>query len=294
MGIHKIIFGNAQRMGEVENRAVQLVVTSPPYFNVKDYGPAHGNIGAINSYKAYLDAVRNVFKECYRVLEDGRYCCVNISDIISDKHKYPIPAHYVAMMEDLGFCYRDDIIWKKPEGVGANGGGGAAKRFGVFMQNPFPMYYYPNNIYEHILIFRKGKFDFKKITAKKTDKARIDIAEAKEYLNCDVWEFAPQKSAGSIRHPAMFPDVLPRTLINLFTYKEEIVLDPFLGSGTTVKVARELGRNSIGYEINLAYLQTMKRKIGFSSDSKDVKVISRRGFDFDPDLDSVEEIGEVV
>ena len=294
MNIHKIIFGNSQYMREIEDNAVQLVVTSPPYFNVKDYGPARNNIGAINSYKEYLGAVRKVFQECHRVLEDGRYCCVNVSDIISEKHKYPIPAHYVAMMEDLGFTYRDDIIWKKPKGVGANGSGGAAKRFGVFMQNPYPMYYYPNNIYEHILVFRKGNFDFKRITAKKTTKARIDLTQAREYLDCDVWDFAPQKSAGGIRHPAMFPDILPETLIKLYTYRDETVLDPFLGSGTTMKVAKAMDRSSIGYEINLSYLPVMQRKIGFSDNDRNIQVIHREASKFGAYVDLIDETVEVV
>ena len=274
---HKIIFGNSQNMPELKDRSIQLVVTSPPYFDVKDYGQVEGNIGAIKSYEFYLAAVKNVFEECFRVLEDGRYCCVNISDIISDSKKYAIPAHYVSILEGLGFTYRDDIIWKKPSGVGANGSSGAAKRFGVFIQNPYPMYYYPNNIYEHILIFRKGKFDYKKLTLKKTDQARIDIAQAKDYLNSDVWEFTPQQKNqyNELDHPAMFPDILPETLIKLFTYKGETVLDPFLGSGTTTKVARNLERNSVGYEINSDYFAVIKRRISFSDSDKDIKIVFR-------------------
>ena len=274
---HKIIFGNSQDMPELKDRSIQLVVTSPPYFDVKDYGKIEGNIGAIKSYEFYLAAVKNVFEECFRVLEDGRYCCVNISDIISDSKKYAIPAHYVSILEGLGFTYRDDIIWKKPSGVGANGSSGAAKRFGVFIQNPYPMYYYPNNIYEHILIFRKGKFDYKKLTLKKTDQARIDISQAKAYLNSDVWEFTPQQKNqyNELDHPAMFPDILPETLIKLFTYKGETVLDPFLGSGTTIKVARNLERNSVGYEINPDYFAVIKHRIGFSDSDQDVKIVFR-------------------
>ncbi len=271
---HAVIFGNSQEMRELQNQSIQLIVTSPPYFDVKDYGHPKDNIGAISSYDDYLAAVRKVFTECYRVLEDGRYCCVNVSDIISDKHKYPIPAHYVSTLEEIGFTYRDDIIWKKPDGVGANSGGGAAKRFGVFIQNPYPMYYYPNNVYEHILIFRKGKFDFKKLSMKKTDQARIDVADAKEYLNCDVWEFTPQHNNCS-DHPAMFPAILPETLIKLFTYREETVLDPFLGSGTTTRAARKLGRNSVGYEINQDYLGIIKSKVGYSEDPDSFEIIIR-------------------
>lgn len=110
MNRHAIIFGNSQQMRELRNSSIQLIVTSPPYFDVKDYGEVKGNIGAKSSYENYLSEVKKVFQECYRVLEDGRYCCVNISDIISDKHKYPIPAHYVSLLEDIGFTYRDDII----------------------------------------------------------------------------------------------------------------------------------------------------------------------------------------
>ena len=274
---HLIIFGNSQYMRELDDNSVQLIVTSPPYFDVKDYGPDKGNIGSITDYEQYLESVRKVFLECYRVLDDGRYCCVNISDIISEHHKYPIPAHYVALLEDIGFTYRDDIIWKKPAGVGANGAGGAAKRFGVFIQNPYPMYYHPNNIYEHILIMRKGKFDYKKMTARKTDQAKLDIAEAKDYLSTDVWEFTPQhkNQFTELNHPAMFPEILPDTLIRLFTYENETVLDPFLGSGTTTKAARKLNRKSIGYDINQDYLEVMKRRIGFDKNSADVQVVVR-------------------
>ncbi|MFA5105334.1 MAG: site-specific DNA-methyltransferase [Candidatus Micrarchaeia archaeon] len=274
---HKIVFGNSQFMREVGDQSVQLVVTSPPYFDVKDYGNLRGNIGAISSYKKYLKAVGEVFTECYRVLEEGRYCAVNISDIISAAHKYPIPAHYVSLLEGIGFTYRDDIIWKKPSGVGANGAGGASKRFGVFMQNPYPMYYYPNNIHEHILIFRKGRFDFKKLSAKKTEQAKLDILEAKDFISNDIWEFCPQikNQYNELDHPAMFPDILPETLIRLYTYQGETVLDPFLGSGTTTKAAKKLNRHSIGYELNPQFLQVMKRRIGFSDDDKDVEVVFR-------------------
>ena len=275
MNRHVIIFGNSQQMRELGDSSIQLIVTSPPYFDVVDYGEVKGNIGAIDSYERYLSEVKKVFKECYRVLEDGRYCCVNISDIISEKHKYPIPAHYVSLLEDIGFTYRDDIIWKKPDGVGANGASGAAKRFGVFIQNPYPMYYHPNNVYEHILIFRKGKFDYKKLTAKKTDEARLSISQAKDYLSCDVWEFTPQHSRYEDDHPAMFPEILPETLIRLFTYSGETVLDPFLGSGTTTKAARKLERGSVGYEINPNYLSVMQKRVGFTEDSPDVEVVYR-------------------
>ncbi|VVB65826.1 Modification methylase MjaI [Candidatus Gugararchaeum adminiculabundum] len=278
---NKIVIGDARNMRELEGESIQLVVTSPPYFNVKNYGKVDGNIGSINNYFEYLRAVERVFEECFRVLEPGRFACVNISDIISGGRKFPIPAHYVYLLERMGFDYRDDIIWKKPSGVGAGVcAGGAAKRFGVFIQHPYPMYYFPNNIYEHVLIFRKGKFDYKSVSDARKHRDKIDIETAKRYWNCDIWELVPEikNQYTADTHPAMFPEKLPENLIRLFTYRGETVLDPFLGSGTTMKAAWGLGRRSVGYEINEAYLPLIKRKVGFSNKFFEVK--KRGGFEW--------------
>ncbi|HIG98260.1 TPA: site-specific DNA-methyltransferase [Candidatus Woesearchaeota archaeon] len=135
---HLVVIGDSRRMAEVPDDSVQLIVTSPPYFDVKDYGQE--NIGSLDDFSEYLEEMQLVFKECHRVLENGRYICVNICDIISHKYKYPIPAHYVLLLQRAGFEYREDIIWRKPSGVGANGAGGAAKRFGVFIQHPYHLF----------------------------------------------------------------------------------------------------------------------------------------------------------
>ncbi|VVB59849.1 Modification methylase MjaI [uncultured archaeon] len=256
---HIVVIGDSRNMQEVPDNSVQLIVTSPPYFNVKEYG--RENIGSINEFSKYLQEMQQVFNECYRVLEYGRYICVNISDIISDKAKYPIPAHYILMLQRAGFEYREDIIWKKPSGVGANGGSGAGKRFGIFIRHPYPMYYFPNNVFEHILVFRKGKFDYKKLTEEDKRRAAMDIEFIKENWNCDIWNMCPETKNQYIDpHPAMFPEELPEALIRLYTFEGEIVLDPFLGSGTTTKVAASLNRLSIGYEINREYLPVIQKK----------------------------------
>src|SRR3989338_3758922 len=269
---HRIVIGDARNMAEVKDNSVQLIVTSPPYFNVKDYGI--DNIGSINEYEIYLRAMRQVFSECYRVLQEGRYVCVNVSDVISDHRKYPIPYHYVWILQRVGFDYREDILWKKPSGIGSKSSSGGSKRFGTLIQNPYPMYYYPNNIYEHILVFRKGKFDFKKVPKEKKESSKIDIEYAKKHWCTDIWEMNPEtkNQYNKNSHPAMFPEELPEALIRLYTYENETVLDPFLGSGTTSKVAKELGRNSIGYEINKAYLEVMKSKVGLEN----VRIIDRK------------------
>ncbi|MFH1261767.1 MAG: site-specific DNA-methyltransferase [Candidatus Micrarchaeota archaeon] len=261
---HRIVIGDCRNMAEIKDNSIQLIVTSPPYFNVKDYGT--DNIGSIKEYETYLRAMRQVFSECYRVLEEGRYICVNISDIISGESKYPIPCHFVGILQRAGFHYREDILWKKPSGLGS------CKRFGTLIQNPYPMYYYPNNIYEHILIFRKGKFDYKKITKAERSASKIDLEYAKTHWSTDIWEMTPDTKTN---HPAMFPQALPEALIKLYTYDGETVLDPFLGSGTTIQAARKLNRKSIGYEINPAYLDLIKSKIGYRKGNSDFEIIIR-------------------
>lgn len=271
---HLVVVGDSRHMKEVPDGSVQLIVTSPPYFDVKDYGEE--NIGSLDDFSEYLEEMQLVFRECYRVLEKGRYICVNICDIISHECKYPIPAHYVLLLQRAGFEYREDIIWRKPSGIGSKGGSGAAKRFGLLIQHPYPMYYFPNNIFEHILILRKGKFDYKSVSEEDKREAGIDIDEAKHRWNSDIWEMHPetknQYSKGA--HPAMFPEELPESLIRLYTYAGETVLDPFLGSGTTTKVAASLDRRSIGYELNRDYLPIIRQKSNIAP--HDLKIIYQR------------------
>lgn len=263
---HVVVIGDSRNMAEVESDSVNLVVTSPPYFNVKDYG--RENIGSINDFHAYLQEMQLVFNDCFRVLQKGRYCCVNISDIISEEHKYPIPAHFVLLLQRAGFEYREDIIWRKPSGAASQAG----KRFGVFIQHPYPMYYFPNNIFEHILVFRKGKFDYKQVMFEEKQQAAIELGFAKQKWQSDVWDMQPEtkNQYSGDAHPAMFPEELPESFIRLYTFEGETVLDPFLGSGTTTKVAASLNRRSIGYEINADYLPLIRKKSGVAPNEIEV------------------------
>jgi len=265
---HKIVIGDSFRMAELKDNSVHLIITSPPYFNVKDYGIE--NVGSIDDYSTYLKSLRQIFQECYRVLDNGRYICVNISDITSGKRKYPIPAHCVGILQRSGFKYIDNIIWKKPSGRKGGKCSGASKRFGLLIQHPFPMYYYPNVTYEHVLIFRKGDFDFNSKTPTQKEKSKIDIDYAKLHWSSNIWEMMPETRTN---HPAMFPEALPKALIQLYSYKGETVLDPFLGSGTTIRAARALNRNSVGYELNEGYLGIIKTKSGFYEDPNSFEII---------------------
>ncbi len=264
-----VVIGDSRNMVEIKDNSIQLIVTSPPYFNVKDYGIE--NVGSINEYKAYLLAMRQIFGECYRVIENGRYICVNVSDIISGGKRYPIPCDFIGILHKSGFEYREDILWKKPDGLGSS------KRFGTFIKHPYPMYYYPNNIFEHILVFRKGKFDFKTVSKETKTASKVDLAYAKSHWSTDIWEMVPEikNQHNKDTHPAMFPIALPEALIRLYTYEGETCLDPFLGSGTSLQAARKLRRNAIGYEINLAYLELIESKIGFLEGNPDFEIIKR-------------------
>jgi site-specific DNA-methyltransferase (adenine-specific) len=243
-------------MKELGGDSVHLMVTSPPYFNAPfDYK------GFYKTYAEFLEVLRDIATETFRVLASGRIACVNIDDMLVDGDKYPIVADATRIFIEAGFRYRDRIIWKKPEGYIR-----ISRRSGVMVQHPYPMYFYPDNLLESILIFQKGKFDYKKVDQERKEASKIDLDEFqrnKWFLS--LWEITNVLPTGGLEKTiAAFPEELPARLIKLFTFVGDTVLDPFLGSGTTMKVARQLDRNSVGYEINELLLPIIKEKIGIS------------------------------
>lgn len=252
-----IVFGDAQNMKELEDNSVHCVVTSPPYFNAPfDYPDL------FESYDEYLTLIRNVAKELKRVLDEGRIAAFVVDDTLIKGEKYPIVADITKIFIEEGFKYRDRIVWVKPEGYVR-----ISRRSGVLLQHPYPMYYYPDNIQESILIFQNGKFDYKKIPKELKEESRIDLNEyqkEKWYLN--VWQITNVLPINNRLEKgiAAFPEEIPYRLIKLFSYKGETVLDPFMGSGTTLKVALELGRRAVGYEIDIELLDTVKKKLGIT------------------------------
>lgn len=232
---HKLIFGNCMDMSEISDSSIHLIVTSPPYYNAPfDYD------GLFSNYEQYLGVLNHFAKESFRVLCDGRIFALNIDEMLVNGTKYPIVADATKIFQDAGFRYRDRIIWKKPDGYLR-----ISKRSGVILQNPFPMYYYPDNLLESIVIFQKGKFDYRSISKEIRELSTID---KKEFQNNNwhktLWEMT-NVLPGSIleKNVAAFPEQLPYRIIKLYSYVGETVLDPFLGSGTTMKVAR-LKRNT--------------------------------------------------
>ena len=269
----KIIIGDSRKMEEIENNSVDLVVTSPPYWHIKDYG-VDGQIGYGQSLHEYLKDLYKVWKECYRVIKPGRRFCLNIGDqfarsIIYGRYKIiPLHAELIAQCEDIGFDYMGSVIWQKKTTMNTTGGAN------VMGSYPYP----PNGMveidYEFILIFKKpGKG--KKIPKEIKKRSMLTKDEWKEYFY-GHWYFG---GARQIEHEAMFPDELPKRCIRMFTFRGDTVLDPFLGSGTTVKAAMELNRNAIGYEINENFLSVIKEKLGLNRGllffSNNIQIIRR-------------------
>ncbi len=252
---HKLIVGNCMSMKEIPDESVHLMITSPPYFNAPfDYKDL------FKDYDQYLQVLDKVANEVFRVLEKGRIAVINIDDMLVNGEKYPIVADVTKIFQNAGFRYRDRIIWKKPNGYLR-----ISRRSGVLLQNPYPMYFYPDNLLESILIFQKGKLDYRSIPKEVKEASKIDI---KEFLDnkwyMTLWEMTNVLPGSQLeKEIAAFPDELPYRIIKLFSYKGETVLDPFVGSGTTMKVARQLGRNSIGIEIKKSLIPIIRKKLGF-------------------------------
>ena len=260
-------------MSEIPDESIQLMVTSPPYFNAPfDYPDL------FKDYDEFLGLIRDLCRDLYRVLSPGRVACFVTDDMLVKGEKYPVVADITGLMLDAGFRYRDRIVWVKPKGYVR-----ISRRSGVVIQHPYPMYYYPDNIQESILIFQKGRFDYsrlRKLDEMSLSESRISIDDYHSqewYLT--VWNITNVLPLGRRLEKgiAAFPEEIPKRLIKLFSYFGETVLDPFLGSGTTMKVAQELGRSSWGYEIDLELRKTIKKKLNFnhSSDSRLVFVERR-------------------
>ncbi len=255
---HKIIIGDSREMAEVDEKSVHLIITSPPYWQLKDYGSAD-QIGFNDSYEDYINNLNLVWAECYRVLQDGCRLCINIGDQFARSVYYgrykviPIRTEIIKFCETLGFDYMGAIIWQKPTTMNTTGG---ATVMGSF---PYPRNGIIKIDYEFILIFKKPG-DSPRVSKEIKEQSKLSKEEWNEYFS-GHWNFNGEKQ---IKHLAMFPEELPKRLIKMFSFVGDTVLDPFLGSGTTILAAKNLSRNSIGYEINPEFLPIIKEKVGIN------------------------------
>jgi len=254
---HKIIIGDSRDMAEVENESVHLVITSPPYWQIKDYG-ASNQIGFNDSYEDYIDNLNKVWLGCYRVLYPGCRMCVNIGDQFARAVTYgrykiiPIREEIIRFCESIKFDYMGAIIWQKKTTMNTTGG---ASVMGSF---PYPRNGLIEIDYEFILLFKKLGQSPNRVSKEIKEESKLSNEEWRKYFT-GHWNFVGCKQD---KHLAMFPDELPHRLIRMFSFIGETILDPFLGSGTTCRVARRLKRNSIGYEINKDFLPIIEDKIG--------------------------------
>lgn len=256
--IHKIIIGDSRYMAEVCNESAHLIITSPPYWQLKDYGNKK-QIGFNDTYEEYINNLNLVWNECHRVLHKGCRLCINIGDQFARSIYYgrykviPIRTEIIKFCETIGFDYMGAIIWQKVTTCNTTGG---ATVMGSF---PYPRNGILKLDYEFILIFKKyGKQP--KVNRDIKDKSKLTKEEWNQYFT-GHWNFSGEKQE---KHLAMFPEELPRRLIKMFTFVGDTILDPFLGSGTTSLAAKNLDRNSIGYEINEEFLPLIKEKLKYN------------------------------
>lgn len=243
-------------MTELEDESVHLVVTSPPYWQLKDYGHER-QIGFNHSYEEYINNLNLVWNECSRVLAPGCRLCVNIGDQFARSVYYgrykviPIRTEIIKFCETIGFDYMGAIIWQKATTTNTTGG---ASVMGSF---PYPRNGIIKIDYEFILIFKKFG-EPPKPSREAKELSKLTTSEWNEYF-AGHWKFAGERQE---KHLAMFPEELPKRLIRMFTFVGDTVLDPFLGSGTTSLAAKNLVRHSVGYEINRAFLPIIQKKVG--------------------------------
>ncbi|MCD4782510.1 MAG: site-specific DNA-methyltransferase [Candidatus Eremiobacteraeota bacterium] len=244
----KVICSDSRNMKEIADNSVHLMVTSPPYFNAKMYsGMKETDLGNIHDLDEWFEEIGKTWKEVFRVLQHGRKAFVNIMNLpIRIKKTFKslnLTGKTIDLMEKIGFMFKRDIIWHKTNGVKAH--------FGTY---PYPGGILINNMHEFILEFHKpdkpGARKYAHVTDEQKEASKLDKEFWLSLKNTDVWLMKPQLSGDGREHVAPFPYELPYRLIKAYSFMGETVLDPFGGSLITLKVAADLKRNGIAYEIN--------------------------------------------
>ncbi len=249
--LNKIILGSAENMKEIPDNSVHLMITSPPYNVSKEYDEDL-------SLEEYLTLLKNSFKETYRVLVNGGRACINVANL-GRKPYIPLSDYISKMMIEIGFNMRGEIIWNKAASASPS------TAWGSWQSAANPIL---RDIHEYILVFSKG--DYKRI--KGTKENTISKEQFMEWTK-SIWTMNAE-SARRIGHPAPFPEELPYRLIQLYSFKDDIILDPFMGSGTTAVSALKSERNYVGYDISQEYLNIANKRLQ--------PYLNQIKFDFEP------------
>jgi site-specific DNA-methyltransferase (adenine-specific) len=247
--------GDARHMDAVVDDSVALVVTSPPYFAGKQYEEELEREGVPSSYLEYLEMLREVFAECVRKLEPGGRLAVNVANLGRKPYRSLSADVIHILQDDLKLLLRGEVIWRKGEGAGGN------CAWGSFRNAANPVV---RDITERVIIASKGRFDRAK-TRPERERLRLPSAstiDADEFMaaTLDVWDIPPE-SARRVSHPAPFPVELPERLIRLYTYEGDLVLDPFMGSGSALVAAARLGRRFVGYDLDPTYVDIARLRV---------------------------------
>ena len=250
---------SSERMHEIPDDSVTLTVTSPPYWNAIDYD-VHAKEGnnqwyrsrqyaeGYDSFDQYLGLMQRIFVEVLRVTRPGGLCAIIVGTVLDEGRHIPLPQLLYAKLQQVGWEFHQDIIWNKVTG-GVN-------RAGSAIQHPYPGYFYPNLMTEYIILLRKEG----PLTEISPDPHPLDYPNTHLDDGDSVWHIAPVPPR-TLEHPCPFPEEIPHRLILRHSNAGDIVLDPFLGSGQTVKVATKLDRMAIGYDIQPEYVEYAMRRL---------------------------------
>ena len=258
----RVYDGSCENMTQLGDGSVVLVVTSPPYWVAPDdklLGPAllKDHEGSTpQSYEELLALLDRCFEEVRRVLKPGGFACVNVASTLVKGKLYPLPFDLSARLTRAGWELREEIIWRRWRGWDRRGG--------VLIQQPYPGLFYPNRVFEYVLVFKKPGppiYQDRAEPEKEASRVPIDVLFVKEVANT-IWTILPEhQSRKRGGHPCPFPEELAYRLITLYSYKNDLVLDPFTGTGTTAKVSRLTGRRFVGYEANPHFAQVARDRL---------------------------------
>lgn len=253
--LEPFLLGDARCMDAIADSSVALVVTSPPYFAGKQYEEELERDGVPASYLEYLDLLGAVFAECVRVLEPGGRIAVNVANLGRKPYRSLSSDILRILDHDLGLLLRGELIWQKGEGAS----GSCA--WGSFRSPANPVL---RDITERVIVASKGRFDRARSVKQRAAEGLPHRNEIKTddfmAMTLDLWSIPPE-SARRVGHPAPFPVELPERLIALYTFEDDLVLDPFMGSGSALVAAARLGRRYVGYDLDPAYVEISRRRV---------------------------------